>query len=120
MNRILIALIICLITHKTHAERIVIWNAPIHLIASSKTEYQAHVIESSIGIKDSASHPTCGNGMYIPFAEKELFSVALTAKVLKRSVNIIYEDNAEPKDVLNRLGLTCKAINIWLSSEPGE
>jgi hypothetical protein len=108
-----------LISSNVNAERIVVWNAPIHLIANSKTEYQAHSIEVSIGIKNGQPHPSCNEKIYIPFSEKELFAVALTAKTLKRSVNIIYEDNAPPKSVVNHPSLTCKVVAIWLSSEAG-
>jgi hypothetical protein len=109
-----------LISSNANAERIVVRDAPIHLIASSKTEYQAHSIEVSIGIKNGLPHPYCNEKIYIPFSEKELFAVALAAKTLKRSVNIIYEDNATPMKVVNHDSLTCKVVAIWLSSEAGE
>jgi hypothetical protein len=46
------------------------------------------MVESLSGIYNGGGHPWCGRRMYIDFADKEMFSMALSASVAKQAVNL--------------------------------
>ncbi len=82
----------------------------IAVIADSSLDTSAHWINTVTAI-----HASCNGAIYIPFADKEMFAVALTAQANKLNVEIYYDTSASSITFPGYgNSSTCRAIAINL------
>lgn len=106
-------LLCCAVT--AHAAAYTVNNASLTVYAQTTSESnEAHMIESSIGIYNGVSHPSCRNRIHILLEDVDLYAKALTASIAGKQVNVLYVDGAIGKYIAGHVGsLTCKAVSIW-------
>jgi hypothetical protein len=81
-------------------------------IAQSTTDSTAHWVAVNPGSVNGA----CNGALYIPYADKEMFAVALTASANNRDVFIYYDAGASSKTIPfgSNFSTTCRIKAIQL------
>lgn len=118
MNRSFVVITVLISTiffsaFKATAETYLVYDTKLYVYAQSPADSQAHLVRSSVGIYQEGEHPSCGNRAYINFADKEIFAMALAASLANKSVNFMYEDDAENKQITGHTMSTCRISSIW-------
>jgi hypothetical protein len=55
----------------------------------------------------------CNGGLYIDFADKALYAIALTAMTLDKRIGVAYDEDAPNKYIPPHQESTCQIYSIW-------
>ena len=98
---------------KANATDYTVTGTNVAITATSQSFGDALMIESTVGIVSGSPHGICGNKIYIDYADKEAFAIALAANISGKTVTIHYKDNAAYKNIAGTSTyISCKVIAI--------
>ncbi len=94
------------------AAQYVVWGVKLQVYSQGHMESNAHMVEANIALYPN-EHPWCGRRIYVAMEDKEIMATVLSARLLDRPVNIIYEDAAEQMLVAGHTFSRCKVISVF-------
>ncbi len=97
-----------------NASQYIVWGTTLSLYTQSPAESNAHLIRLTKPMLNGAKHPWCVDRAYINLTDSAMYASALSASLLSKNVNVIYDDAAPAKSASGHaLNFTCKVISIF-------
>jgi hypothetical protein len=100
-------------SQQSFATQYVVWGVKLQVYSQGHMESTAHMVEANISLYPPGEHTWCSRRAYVGINDKEIMVAVLSARLLDRPVNMIYDDAAAQVVVAGHTLSRCKVVSVF-------